>query len=157
MGAGRPSKYEEEYVEQVEKVCTLFGADDKKLAGFFKVSKRTINTWKKEHPEFLHSIKKGKDYYDTNNVEVSLRQRAEGYEHEEIKFFSHEGVVTDERVVTKHYPPETTAAIFWLKNRHPDRWRDIKAMEITGKDGEAFITNVIVYLPDNKRAKNANH
>lgn len=149
--AGRPSKYKEEYAEQAEKVCTLFGADDKKLARFFKVSKSTLNLWKLEHEEFSDSIKKGKDYYDTNNVEVSLRQRAEGYEHEEIKFFSHEGIVTDERTIIKHYPPETTAAIFWLKNRHPERWRDIKAMEITGKDGGTIDQNLTVTFIDSKK------
>jgi hypothetical protein len=26
--------------------------------------------------------------------------------------------------LTKHYPPDTTAAIFWLKNRQPGKWRD---------------------------------
>jgi hypothetical protein len=29
-----------------------------------------------------------------------------------------------EHAYTERYPPDTTAAIFWLKNRRPDLWRD---------------------------------
>lgn len=140
---GRPTDYKKEYNEQAEKVCVIFGADDKKLAEFFGVCVATIDNWKKEYPEFLESIKKGKDKYDTENVEVSLRERACGYKHKETKYFSHEGVVTDKRILTKHYPPDTTAAIFWLKNRHPERWKDIKAVELTGKDGGPIRTQDI--------------
>jgi hypothetical protein len=135
MPPGRPTEYREEFNEQAEKLCTIFGACDKKLGKFFKVSKTTITNWKSTYPEFLASIKKGKDIFDAENVEASLLERACGYQHEEIKYFAHEGVVTDERVVIKQYPPETTAAIFWLKNRHPDRWKDVKRSEVTGKDG----------------------
>jgi hypothetical protein len=33
----------------------------------------------------------------------------------------------------EHVPPDTTAAIFWLKNRRPQAWRDVKAVEHTHK------------------------
>lgn len=26
--------------------------------------------------------------------------------------------------LTKHYPPDTTACIFWLKNQKPKEWHD---------------------------------
>ncbi len=131
--AGRPKKYREEFIEQAERICSIFGADDKKLSAFFKIAESTLNKWKTEYPEFIESIKRGKEKFDTENVEKSLLERALGYEHDEIKFFAHEGEVTDERTVIKHYPPDTTAAIFWLKNRQPDRWKDIKALEHSGK------------------------
>lgn len=38
----------------------------------------------------------------------------------------------------KYYPPDTTAAIFWLKNRQKDKWRDKVDHELTGKDGGAI-------------------
>jgi hypothetical protein len=28
-----------------------------------------------------------------------------------------------------HVPPDTTACIFWLKNRDPQHWRDVQQME----------------------------
>jgi hypothetical protein len=38
------------------------------------------------------------------------------------------------RAVREHVPPDTTAAIFWLKNRNPAHWRDAWQLEhVTGK------------------------
>ena len=98
------------------------GATDEEIADFFEVSVATINNWKKEHPEFLESIKKGKLLADAN-VANRLYERAMGYEHEEEKIFQFNGSIM--RVDTvRHYPPDTTAAIFWLKNRQSKKWRD---------------------------------
>lgn len=129
---GRPTKYKEEYNLVAENACKYNGFDDKKLAKLFDTTEVTINAWKKEHPEFLKSIKRGKDKHDVEKVEISLLQRALGYEHEEIIFFSHKGVVTDQRTVIKHYPPDTAAAFIWLKNRHPERWKDKQTIEHEG-------------------------
>lgn len=118
---GRPTKYKEEYNIQVEKLCKL-GATDKEIADFFDVSEDTINEWKNVHAEFSVSIKKGKIEADAN-VAHSLYHRAIGYEHEDIDI----RVVDKEIVETplmKHYPPDPTAGIFWLKNRRPKEWRE---------------------------------
>ena len=83
----------------------------------------TIDNWKTQHPEFLGALKEGKDYFDTVRVEKALVHRALGYSHEEddIRAVNGEIVITP---TVKHYPPDTTAAIFWLKNRQKERWRD---------------------------------
>jgi hypothetical protein len=129
--AGRPKKYKAEFAGQVEELCAIFGANDKKLAEYFKVVESTLNKWKIDYPEFSESLKKGKEKFDTENVEVSLLQRALGYEHDEEKVFCHNGdIITHNQI--KHYPPDTTACIFYLKNRLPSRWKDIKAMEHSG-------------------------
>lgn len=118
--AGRPSKYKSDYDKQAAKLCKL-GATDKDLAEFFEVSESTLNLWKINHESFSESLKLGKDSAD-NRVERSLYHRACGYSHPEddIRVVSGEIVVTP---TTKHYPPDTTACIFWLKNRKPDDWR----------------------------------
>jgi hypothetical protein len=36
------------------------------------------------------------------------------------------------KVVTKEVQPDTTAEIFWLKNRKPETWRDKKDIEHSG-------------------------
>lgn len=130
---GRPTSYKKEYCVQAAKLC-LIGAIDSQLADFFEVSEVTINTWKKEHPEFLESISEGKRVADAD-VEKSLYQRAMGYSHPEEKVFCNMGDITTHDTI-KQYPPETAAAIFWLKNRKPKEWRDKRETELTGPEGE---------------------
>lgn len=127
---GRPSSYKPEYDEKAYKLC-LLGATDKQIGDFFGTSEQTINKWKNDNPSFLESLKRGKDQAD-QAVAASLYHRALGYSHKAVKIFNHQGspLVVD---YTEHYPPDTTAAIFWLKNRRPDHWRD--RQEHTGKDG----------------------
>lgn len=128
----RPSKYKPEYAEQAAKLC-LLGATDTQLADFFEVAVSTIALWKTQHSEFSDAIKIPKELADMR-VEQSLFRRAMGYEHDEVDI----RVVGGELVQTpirKHYPPDPTAMIFWLKNRKPAEWRETKAVELTGKDG----------------------
>lgn len=122
----RPTDYRPEYVDQAEKLCKL-GATDKELGDFFDVSEQTINNWKNEHPEFFESIKKGKLLADAE-VADKLFKRATGYSHRAVKIFNNQGEVIVEPY-TEHYPPDTTAAIFWLKNRQPKNWRDKQEVE----------------------------
>lgn len=125
----RPSKFKSEYVEQAKKLA-LLGATDKEIADFFEVSDRTLNRWKLESEEFRQSLKSGKEVAD-ERVERSLFSRALGYEHDEVDI----RVIFNEIVKTpirKFYPPDTTACIFWLKNRRPDQWRDKQDIEHSG-------------------------
>ena len=118
---GRPSLYRPECPTQAEKLC-LLGATDADLAEFFEVSESTINLWKQEHPEFSESIKKGKTLADTQVAE-KLFQRATGYVCDDVHISNYQGTITA-TPIKKHYPPDTTAAIFWLKNRQKGKWRD---------------------------------
>ena len=130
---GRPSLYRDEYPAQAEKLCRL-GATDKELADFFEVSVDTINEWKKVHAGFSESLKKGKGVADAE-VADRLFKRACGYSHTDTKFATFEGQITDREEYEKHYPPDTIACIFWLKNRRPDLWRDKVGLEHTGANG----------------------
>lgn len=109
---GRPSNYRPEYASQAAMLC-LRGATDAELARQFDVSEVTINAWKKKHPDFLKSLKAGKEEADAK-VAASLYRRAIG---------------------TDRVPADVTACIFWLKNRRPAEWRDRQAIEHTGRDG----------------------
>ena len=126
--AGRPTKYQESYNRQAEKLC-LLGSTDKDIAGFFEVDESTINRWKIEYPEFCESIKRGKISADAN-VASRLYKRAIGYEHDEDKIFNNNGEPLIVPTI-KHVQPDTTAAIFWLKNRQPARWRDKQEVDVT--------------------------
>ena len=131
---GRKSEYREEYAEQALKLC-LLGATDKEIAEFFSVSEQTLNSWKKKFPQFLESLKKGKAVADAN-VASRLYSRAIGYDARATKFATNEGKITDKVEYIEHYPLDTTAAIFWLKNRQPGKWRDKKEVENQVKLGD---------------------
>lgn len=118
----RPTKYQPEYAEQALKLCRL-GATDKELADFFQVNEDTVNEWKKVHPEFSESLKEGKLLADAE-VADKLFRRATGYEHKAVKITASPDGREHLTEYVERYPPDTTAAIFWLKNRRPDVWRD---------------------------------
>lgn len=127
---GRPSGYDPAWNDLARKYC-LLGATDAELASFFEVSEVTINAWKNEHPDFLKSIKEGKEQADAN-VASRLYSRAMGYSHPEEKIFNEDGVPLIVPTV-KHYPPDAVSCIFWLKNRQRAKWRDAQEVEHKGK------------------------
>ncbi len=131
-GRGRPTAYKAEYAEQAAKLCNI-GATDQEMADFFEVDVRTIYRWKHSHEDFCQAIKSAKDIAD-ERVERSLYQRAIGYEQEEVKIFMPANA--DKPVYAPFrakVAPDTAAAIFWLKNRRKDEWRDKQEHEHTGR------------------------
>jgi hypothetical protein len=132
----RPSKYKPEFVKQAEKLCAL-GATDIELADFFEVNVATLYRWKNEHQEFCEALKVSKEIAD-DRVERSLFSRANGYEHDEVDIRVVDHVIV-QTPIRKFYPPDTTACIFWLKNRRPDLWRD-KIEQETKHSGNVWFT-----------------
>lgn len=128
MPAGRPIKYKKEYADLAHKFA-LLGLTDKQMAEFFGVSEKKFHDWKKEHPQFLQSITRGKEIADAT-VAKSLYQRALGYSHPEEKVFNNNGEILRAETV-KHYPPDAQAASLWLRNRQPKIWRDKQEVEHT--------------------------
>jgi hypothetical protein len=129
VAGGRPTKYDPEYPEKARKLFEQ-GCTDREVAEFFDVHETTLRNWSAEHPEFFMALKLGKAAAD-DRVEQSLYRRALGYSHDSVKILQNNG----EPVIVpyvEHYPPDTTAGIFWLKNRRPDKWRDVKAVEHSG-------------------------
>jgi hypothetical protein len=124
--AGRPSKYKPEYAQQASKLCAL-GATDAQLADFFEVAISTVALWKVQHQEFSDAVKVPKAEADMR-VEQSLYRRAMGYEHDEVDIRVVGGEVV-QTPIRKYYPPDSTAMIFWLKNRQPGEWRDKVEMQ----------------------------
>ncbi len=146
MTRGVKSTYKPEYAEQARKLC-LLGATDKELADFFGCNEATINNWKTRHPDFLESIKKGKDIAD-GEVADRLYRRAMGYSHEDedIRTISIGDGMSEiiKTPTVKHYPPDTAACIFWLKNRQKSKWRDKQEVEQSG----AVTYKVVTGIPD---------
>jgi hypothetical protein len=135
---GRKSTYRGENVRLAQKL-TYLGATDRDLADAFGVSIRTISIWQAKHPEFMQALKTGKDQAN-NRVERSLYQRAVGYSYDSVKIFMPAGAKKPVIVpFVEHVPPDTTAGIFWLKNRDPAHWRD--AWQIDAVVGKYLISD----------------
>lgn len=141
---GRPSDYKPEYADQAAKLCRL-GATDAELAEFFEKDERTINRWKIDHPEFCQALKDGKLVSDVD-VADRLHQRALGFEFEEaqahklktVEYKDGKRLKETERLeiimVKRVVPPDTTACIFWLKNRRKVEWRERQEAPQKGED-----------------------
>lgn len=125
----RPEKWKDDFA-RIAKHAAELGATDREIAEMLGVSERTLNNWKHAHPELVDALKVGKETAD-DRVEQSLYRRALGYSHDAVKIMTVDGSVVHERYV-EHYPPDTTAAIFWLKNRRKEQWRDKHEHEHTG-------------------------
>lgn len=107
-GMGRPSKFTDELVEQTREMA-LNGNTDEEIAAALDVSRSTLALWKAKHPEFSDALKAWKGEAD-DAVEQSLYRKA--------------------------LSGDTTACIFWLKNRRSDAWRDVKHI-----DGKQQVTH----------------
>jgi DNA-binding XRE family transcriptional regulator len=139
---GRPSKFEQ--VKDMLYKMASYGMTDKQMADVVGVSEQTVNNWKLKDPNFLESLKAEKEIADAR-VERSLFERATGYSHAEDKIFNDNGTPLVVPTV-KHYAPDTTAAIFWLKNRKPKEWRDKQDIEHSGEVSQVVIVDDISKL-----------
>lgn len=113
------------------------GLTDEQIAKNIDITPSTLYEWKKKHSEISEALKKGKEVVDIQ-VENALLKRALGYAYDEVTQELCENAQTGKtelkvtKKVTKEVVPDTTAQIFWLKNRRPDRWRDKQDIEHSG-------------------------
>ncbi len=117
------------------------GLTDEQIAGNMGITVRSLYNWKKKSIPIFQSLKVGKEVADIE-VENALRKKALGFREKEQAVFTRKTVEYEngkrireikEPVVTeieKYYPPDTTAQIFWLKNRKPEAWRDKQEQKV---------------------------
>lgn len=110
------------------------GLTDEQIAKNIGVSKHTLIKWKKNIPDFLDAIKKGKEVSDYE-LENALHKRAIGYYYEEETVTNKGDVVK----IKKYEHANPTSLIFALKNRLPHKYRDKIEQEITQKNIEINI------------------
>ena len=103
------------------------GLTNDQIAHNMGVSLRTFMDWLNRFPSISAHLKAGKAPVDYE-VENALLKSALGFEYEEtiteIEELPGGKQKKQIRKVKKYAPPNSTAQIFWLKNRRPDRWRD---------------------------------
>lgn len=111
------------------------GLTEEQIAANMGISRSTLSEWKKKHSDISDTLKRGKEVVD-RQVENALLKRALGYRYKETT----KELVTDKdtgyselvitKIVEKEVQPDTTAQIFWLKNRKPSIWRDRAQVDI---------------------------
>lgn len=109
------------------------GLTDEQIAGNAGITAKTLYEWKNKYGEICEALKKGKEVVD-RQVENALLKRALGYEYTEVtkEYIPELGEMKITKKVTKEVAPDTTAQIFWLKNRKPDDWRDKRDVDLSG-------------------------
>lgn len=128
------------------------GLTDQQIAHNMGISYSTLNDWKdKRFPQILEALKRGKAPVDME-VENALLKSALGYSvtiKKPIKVrtkrqLKDKGTIEEEHIEyveeEVYIPPNTTAQIFWLKNRKPIQWRDKR--EVVADVSDAAIKNM---------------
>jgi hypothetical protein len=130
---GRKSTFLKQYIPIAKRMAYL-GATDRDLAAAFQTSIKCIWEWKAKHPEFGSALVVGKEEADQRMIR-SMYQRGVGYDYDAVKIFMLAGAKSPIYApYVEHVPPDPTAGMFWLKNRQPDKWRDVQQLEhVTGK------------------------
>lgn len=100
------------------------------------ITDSTFYEWKKKYSDISEALKEGKDAVD-RQVENALLKSALGYKYDEVTEERRDDMLVVTKVVHKEVQPNTTAQIFWLKNRKRAEWRDRVENAITGADGGA--------------------
>jgi transcriptional regulator with XRE-family HTH domain len=121
------------------------GLTDDEIANRMGITRSTLYEWKKNFSDISDSLKRGKEVIDIE-VENALYKKTKGYNVQLVKTFktkhikydsSGRKISEDEILETGidevHVPADTTAQIFWLKNRKPAEWRDKAELEHSGK------------------------
>lgn len=117
------------------------GLTDEQIAYNMGICRDTLIQWKKRYSDISDTLKKGKEVVD-RQVENALLKRALGYKYTEVTKERVEGGFIVTKEVTKEVVPDTTAQIFWLKNRKPNEWRDKQNVELEGEIGVNIIDDV---------------
>ena len=113
------------------------GLTDEQIAKNIGINRTTLYDWKKKEVNIADALKKGKEVIDFE-VENALLKRALGYEYEEETYEN--GILT--KKVKKQVPPDTTAQIFWLKNRKKEQWREKVEVVKTDEDLQNINKNI---------------
>lgn len=109
------------------------GLTDEQIAGNIGINPKTLYDWKNKYSNFCNALKRGKEVIDIE-VENALYKKATGYKEtaNKVKILNDGTKIPYTEEV--FYPPDTTAQIFWLKNRKPTEWRDKQDIDMSIKD-----------------------
>ena len=136
----RPSEAEEWLTEEGLLLIEGWARDgltNEQIAENIGITAKTLYEWQNKYSEFREALKRGKEVVD-RMVENALLKAALGYEYEE-EVIDNKG---RKHTVRKYEKPNTTALIFWLKNRKPKEWRDKQEQQVDVNQKVVFVDDV---------------
>lgn len=98
------------------------GLTDEQIAQNCNINRQTLYDWKKKYPDISDTLKKGKEVVDYQVENALLKSALDG---------------------------NTTAQIFWLKNRKPDKWRE-KQQKPSNDNEKVVLVDDLKDYEDNK-------
>lgn len=135
------------------------GLTNEQIAHNMGINVKTLYEWCKKYSDFSNALKKNKEVADIQ-VENALYKKALGYNTAVKKTFKVKEVIYSEngrklKEIEKlvdgydevHIPPDTTAQIFWLKNRKPETWRDKVETSVTN---DGMMGDILDYIKSDK-------
>lgn len=105
------------------------GLTDEQIANNIGCAYSTLKEWKKKYSAVSAALKKGKRPIDFE-VENALLKNALGFKYTEEEMYKDDDGKMRVRKVNRYQKPDTTAQIFWLKNRKPEIWRDRQNIDV---------------------------
>lgn len=118
----------------------LMGKTNQEISEFFGIAESTFYKHLLKNPSVSEALKRARAGSDSDVV-AALYQRATGFTR------------TMPDGLKQYFPPDVTAAIFWLKNRQPEAWRDVRKNEVTGKEGSPLLPPIINFVSDEEGGK----
>ena len=104
-----------------------YGLTVDEIADFLGIARTTFYRYRDKYSWLEDTFQRGALTCSVKVVD-SLYKRAVGYEIEEVETQEYENkkgeINVRTRRSTKHFPPDVGAAIFWLKNRRKEDWKD---------------------------------
>ena len=128
---GRKEKYDSEVKPHLLKISAWArdGLVDLDIAKNLDICEATFYKYKREKPEFAEALRVGKEEADIL-VENAMFKKAIGYAYDEVTYEKQGDELVEVKRVKKEAAPDTTAQIFWLKNRKSADWRDKRHEEV---------------------------
>ena len=109
------------------------GLTNEQIAHNMGITSETLRVWSNKYSAISVDIKKGKEVID-REVENALLKRALGYEYEEVKQIVEKDEKGKDRKriekTVKQVIPDTTAQIFWLRNRKGEVWSNRDLIDV---------------------------
>ena len=136
-----------------KKICGLIASDSYTIAevcSIVKITETTFYEWKATKPEFSESIKKAEEIrmnLFVAEAKKSLLKKIQGYTVQEkhttyTNSKDNTPVIKEQKVIDKHFQPDTAAIIFTLTNGDPDNWKNRQNTDVTSGGKSIFSVTV---------------